>query len=140
MGIDSGQIQESELGELPKQRDVSSEMVDKFGEACLCPLEVGKRHNRQGRRSVTTKEHRELVDEVAERGLGGFLSVVNFRGKKVNWYLQLIAEIAYLFRFGFKVFRLRMGEDKIEDSNAPLNEFDLVFPAVAKVLSANLAV
>src|SRR6266853_6332436 len=115
-------------------------MVDKFGEVCLCPLEVGKRHHRQGRRSVTTKEHRELVDEVAERGLGGFLSVVNLRGKKVNRDLQLIAEIAHLFRFGFNVFPLGMGEDKIKDSDAPLDVFDLVFPTIAKVLPANLSV
>jgi len=115
-------------------------MADKFGEACLHPLEVGKRHHRQGRRSVSTEEHRELVDEVANGRLGGSLSVVDLRGKKVNRDLQLIAEIAHLFWLAFKVFPLRLGEDKIEDSNAPLNVFYFVFPAVAKVLPADLAV
>src|SRR5260370_26791545 len=33
-----------------------------------------------------------------------------------------------------------MGEDKIEHSDAPLDVFDLVYPAIAKVLPANLAV
>jgi len=33
-----------------------------------------------------------------------------------------------------------MGEDKIEDSNAPLDVLDLVFPAVANVLPSDLAV
>jgi len=115
-------------------------MVDKFGEACLWPLEVGKLHHRQGRRNVATAEHRELVDEVANGGLGGLLSVIDFGGKEVNGDLQLVAEIAHLFRFSFKVFALRMGEDKVEDSNAPLDVFDLVFPAIAKVLPADLAV
>ena len=115
-------------------------MVDKFGEACLCPLKVGKRHHRRGERSITTEEHRELVDEAANGGLGALLSVIDFGGKEVNADLQLIAEITHLFQFGFKVFPLGMGEDKIEDSDTPLNVFEFVFPAVAKVLPADLAV
>ena len=114
--------------------------MDKFGEACLWPLEVGKRHHRRGERRVTAEKHRKLVDEVANSGLGRLLSVINLHGKKVNRDLQMIAEIAHLFRFGFKVFPLRMGEDKIEDSDAPLDVFDFVFPAVAKILPADLAV
>src|SRR6266481_5528809 len=115
-------------------------MMDKFGEACLQSLEIGKRHHRQGRRSVASDKHWELVNEVAHGGLGSFLPVVNLRGKQVNRDLQLVTEIAHLFRFSFKVFPLRMGEDKIEDSNAPLDVFEFVFPAVAKVLPTDLAV
>ncbi len=47
--------------------------------------------------------------------------------------LQLVTEITDLVRFGFRVFVLRMGEDKIDHSDAPLNVFDFVFPAVAKI-------
>jgi len=42
------------------------------------------------------------------------------------------AEIAQLFRFGFEVLALWMGQDKIEDSDTPLNVFELVFPSVAR--------
>src|SRR5690348_15803475 len=100
MRIESRQIDESELGELPKQREVRLQMVHKLREACLWPLEVCKRHHRQGRRGIATKKHRELVDEVANRGLAGLLSTINLRGKEVSWYLQLVAEIAHLFMFG----------------------------------------
>ena len=75
--------------------------MDKFREACLWPLEVGKRHHRRGRRGIAIKKHRELVDEVANGGLAGLLPTVNLRGKEVSWDLQLVAEIAHLFRFGF---------------------------------------
>src|SRR5258708_20099150 len=51
----------------------------------------------------------------------------------MSWNLQLVSEIADLVRFGFKVFVLRLGEDKIEHSDAPLNVFDFVFPEVAKI-------
>ena len=115
-------------------------MMDKFGEACLGPLKVGKRHHREGRRSIATEEHREPVNEVANRGLGCLLSVIDSGGKKVSRDLQLIAEIAHFLRLGFKVFTLRMGEDEIEDSYAPLDVFDFMLPAVAKVLPADLTV
>src|SRR6266567_3314457 len=140
MRIDSCQIKELEFGKLPKQREVALQMMDKFGEACLSPLKVGKCHHRQGRRGIAIEKHRELVDEVANCGLAGLLPTINLRGKEVRWDLQLVAEIAHLLRFGFKVFVLRMGQDKIEDSDTPLNVFEFVFPPVTKVLSADLAV
>ena len=58
----------------------------------------------------------------------------------MSWDLQLIAEIAQLFRVGFEVLAPRMGQDKIEDSDAPLNVFEFVFSPVTEVLSADLAV
>ena len=54
--------------------------------------------------------------------------------------LQLIAEIAQPLRLGFEVLALRMGQDKIKDSDAPLNVFEFMFPPVSKVLSTDLAV
>src|SRR6266702_1860953 len=115
-------------------------MVDKFGAACLWPLDVGELHRRGGRRGTAIETHRELLEKVSNVGLAGLLPIVNLRRKEVRCNLQLVAEIAHFFRFGFKVFVLRMGEDKIEHSDAPLNVFDLVFSAVAKVLPADLAV
>ena len=47
--------------------------------------------------------------------------------------LQLVAEIAHLFQVCLKVFVFRMGEDKVEHPDAPLNVLDFVFPAVAKI-------
>jgi len=77
-------------------------------------------------------KYRQPVNKVANRGLGGFsVPVVNLRGKKVRRDLQVI-EIPHLFWFGFKVFPLGVGEDKIEDSDAPLNVFEFVFPAIAE--------
>ena len=90
MRIDSRQIEKSELRKLPKQREVGFEMVHKFREVCLLPLEVGERHHR--RRSVTRNEHRKLIDEVANGGLRSSLSVVDLRGQEVIRDLQLIAE------------------------------------------------
>src|SRR5215467_3596914 len=101
MRIESRQVDESELGELPKQRKVGLQMMDKFGEACLRSLDVGERHHRRGRRGSVLEKHRELVDEVAHRGLAGLLPTINLRGKEVRWDLQLVAEITHLFRFGF---------------------------------------
>src|SRR6266851_4836978 len=138
MRIDSRQIEKSELGELPKQRQVSLEMVHKFREACLCPLEIGERHCR--RRSITAEKHRKLIDEVTNSGLRGSLSVVDLRRKEVNRDLQLVTEEADLFRLRFQVFPLRVREDKIEHSDAPLDVFDFVLPAIADVLAVDLAV
>src|SRR5690348_11594595 len=115
-------------------------MVHKLREACLWPLEVCKRHHRRGRRGIATKKHWELVDEVANRRLAGLLPTINLRGKEVSWDLQLVAEIAHLFRLGFEVLGLWVRQHKIEDSDASLNVFEFVFPAVAKILPADLAV
>lgn len=53
MTIDSRQIDQSELGKLPKQRQVNFKMMDKFREAYLGSLQVGERHHRRGRRRAT---------------------------------------------------------------------------------------
>src|SRR5215831_1593922 len=115
-------------------------MMDKFREGCLRSVEVGERHHRGGRRGRAIEEHRELVDEVANGGLASLRPVVNLRRKEMSRDLQLAAEITHLFRFGFKVLVLRMGEDKVEHPDAPLNVFNFVFPAVAKVLPVDLSV
>lgn len=140
VNIDSRQIDKPELRKLPKQGQVNFQMVDKFREACLGPLQVGERHHRRERRRVFAEKHRELVDEVSNGGLRGLLAVVNLGGREVSRDLQLIAEIGEFFWFDFKVLALRMGQYKIEYSDAPLNVFKLMFPPVAKVLSADLAV
>src|SRR5260370_31856960 len=115
-------------------------MVHKFREACFRPLEVGKRHHRRGRRGITAEKHRKLIDEVANGGLRSPLSVIDLRGKEMIRDFQLIAEEADFFRLGFKVFPLRVGEDKIEHPDTPLDVFDFVLPAVADVLAVDLAV
>src|SRR4029077_3161333 len=134
--IGSRHIQNSELGELPKQREVGCEMVYKFREAGFWPLKVRECHHR--RRSDGIEKHRELVGEVAKRRLGGFLSVIDLRRQKVTRNFQLVTEKTDFFRLGFQVPVLRVEKHKIEDSNAALNVFDLVLPPV--VLAVNLAV
>src|ERR1700734_2172206 len=113
-------------------------MVHKFGEACLPTLEVGERHH--GRRSVTREKHWRLVDEIANGGLGSSLPVIDFRGKEVNRDFQLIAEKADFVPLGFQVLPLRVREDKVEHSDAPMDVFDFVLPAIADVLAVDLAV
>src|SRR5919108_952093 len=115
-------------------------MADKFREAYLGSLQVGERHHRRGRKSVIREEHWEPVDEVPNGGLRGLWAVVNLVGKEVGRDFQSIAEITHLFCFGFEVLALRMGQDKIEHSDAPLNIFEFMFSPIAKVLSADLAV
>src|SRR5271165_6733591 len=73
--IDPRQIEKSEGGKLPKQREVGFEMVHKRGEVCVRSVKKGKRHHR--RRGVTGDKHRKLIDEVADGGLRGSLSVIN---------------------------------------------------------------
>ena len=63
MQIDSPQIENAELRELPKEREVHFEVAHKFREMHLLPLEVGKRHH--SRRIVTPEKHGEFIDEVA---------------------------------------------------------------------------
>jgi hypothetical protein len=53
---------------------------------------------------------------------------------------QSVAEEADFFRLGFEVLPLRVGEDKIEHSDTPLDVFDFVFPAIADVLVVDLAI
>src|SRR5260370_11539605 len=137
MGIDSRQIEKSEFRKLPEKREIHLEMAHKFREAHLLPLEVGKRHH--SRRRIGTKKHREFIDEVANGGLGSFPAVIDLRGKEVVLYLQLIAEVADFFRFGFEVLPLRVRENIIEHSDAPLDEFDFVLAAVVKVFSSDFA-
>src|ERR1017187_3477389 len=115
-------------------------MVHKFREVSLWSLEIGERHHRRGRRGVIAEKHWKLIDEVANGGLGGSLSVIDLRWKEVIRDFQSIAEEADFFGLGFQVFPLRMGKDKIEHSNTPLDVFDFVFPAIADVLAVDLAV
>src|SRR5216684_2913930 len=138
MGIESRQVEKSEFRKLPEKREVHFEMAHKFREVHLLPLEVGKRHH--SRRIVSTKKHGEFIDEVANGRLGSFLAVIDLRGKEVIGDFQLLAEIADFFRFGFDVLPLRVGENVVEHSDAPLNVFDFVFPTVANVLAVDLAV
>src|ERR1700758_1710021 len=112
-------------------------MVDKFSEACLGPLKIGKRHHRGRGGAIATNKHWELVHEVSDGRLGSSLSVINLCGKKVDRHFQLVDEIAHLIGFGFQVFEVRVTKNKIEHSDAPLNVFEFVFSAVAKVLPGN---
>ena len=52
----------------------------------------------------------------------------------------MIAEKADFFVLGFKVLIPLIQENKIEHSDAPLDVFEFVFPAVAKVLPVDLAI
>ncbi len=54
--------------------------------------------------------------------------------------LQFIAEKADFFGLGFKVLIPLVQENEIEHCDAPLNELDFVFAAVANVLAVDLAV
>ena len=40
--VDSRQIEKSERGKLPEEREIGFEMVYEFGEVCLGPVDVGK--------------------------------------------------------------------------------------------------
>src|SRR5580704_10066592 len=113
-------------------------MVHKFREAGLPSLEVGERHH--GRRSVTCEKHWRLVDEVANGGPGSFLPVIDLRGNEVNRDLQLVAEKTEFFRLGFQVLPLRVRENKVEHSDAAMDVFDFVLPAIANVLAVDLSV
>src|SRR5208282_6784924 len=79
--IDSRQIEKSELGKLPKEREVGFEMVHEFSEVRLRPVEVGKRHH--GGRGVTRNVHWKLIDKVADGGLGSSLPVIDLRRKEL---------------------------------------------------------
>src|ERR1700676_5083186 len=113
-------------------------MVHEFPKTGLWPLKVGERHH--SRRVVTSEKHRKLIDEVANGGLRSSVSVIDLRGHKVTRNFELITEKADLFWLGFQVLVLRIGKDKIEDSDAPVNVFDFVLPAVADVLAVDLPV
>lgn len=138
VGIDSRQIEKSELGKLPKQREVDFEMVHEFSEVCFGPVDIGKRHH--GRRGIAAEKHRKLIDEIADGGLGSSLSVIDLRGKELIRDFQLSAEKADFFRLGFKVPMPLVQENEIEHCDAPLYVFDFVLAAVADVLAIDLAV
>ncbi len=53
---------------------------------------------------------------------------------------QLIAETGDFFRLRFEVLPLRVGENIIEHSDAPLNVFDFVLAAVTNILAVDLPV
>jgi hypothetical protein len=78
MQIDSPQIENAELRELAKEREVNFEVVHKFRKTGPWPLKVGERHH--GRRVVTGEKHRKLVDEIAKRRLRGSLAVIELAG------------------------------------------------------------
>jgi hypothetical protein len=102
VSIHSRKIDKPKLAKLPKQREVRFEMVDKFREPYLGPLQIGERHHRRERRRVTAEKHWEPIDEIPNGGLRGLLAAVNLGGKEVSGDFQLIAEIAQLFRSGFE--------------------------------------
>ena len=66
--------------------------------------------------------------------------MVDLRRKEVNRNLQSVTEETDLFRLRFQVFPLRVGKDKIEHSDASLDVFDFVLPAIANILAVDLAV
>jgi hypothetical protein len=101
-------------------------------------LEVGKRHYR--RRIGVLKEHWKLVDEVSNSGLRAPLAVVDPRGQNLFGNLKFVAKKADLFLFGFKVFTIKVGQNKIQHSNPALDEVDFMVAPVADVLAVDLAV
>ena len=46
VGICPSEVQESELGKLPEERQVGFQVMNKIGQACLGPLKVCERHHR----------------------------------------------------------------------------------------------
>ncbi len=75
MQIDSRQIENAELRELPEERKVDFEMMHEFRKTGFWPLQVGERHH--SRSGVAVEKHWKLVHEVAKRRLRRFLSVID---------------------------------------------------------------
>ena len=113
--------------------------MNEFGHVRLGALNEGARHHRRADEPFA-QEHRELVHEVANRGLGLTLSVIGPGGQKVAGHLQLLTEKAGLFRFRFEITSLGISEDKIEHGDALPDEFNLMLAAIAKVLPPDLAI
>src|SRR5579862_5088438 len=139
MRICPRQIEQPEFGKLPEQGQVVFEVVNEFGHARLGALNEGERHHRWSERRIAQK-HRELVHEIANRGLRITLSVIGPRGQKVAGNLKSLAEKPDLFRFRFEITSLGIGEDKIEHGDALTDELDFMFAAIAKVLPPDLTI
>jgi hypothetical protein len=66
--------------------------------------------------------------------------VVDPRGQNLFGNLKFVAKKADLFLFGFKVFTIKVGQNKIQHSNPALDEVDFMVAPVADVLAVDLAV
>src|ERR1700733_9547390 len=110
--------------------------MDEIGKPGSTLVHIGERHHRRG----GTGKQGKLVDEEANARAGGFPAEVEPRRKVALIDVQLLAEVRNLCGFGFQVLIPLVCDHEIENGNAPLDEIDLVGPAIAKVFFSDLAI
>src|SRR5258708_21387369 len=111
-------------------------MTNEVGECHRTFMDVGKRHHRRGR----NEEHRKLIHEVPDGRAGGLMTEVKPGRKVVLLDVQSTTEEAHFFGLGFEVLMPLVEENKIEDGDAPFDEFELVLATVTKIFLFDLSV
>lgn len=62
-----GEVQESELGKLPEERQVGFQVMNKVGQACLCPLDVCECRHRGGTSETCPRNSERLAGSFGAR-------------------------------------------------------------------------
>src|SRR5580704_15163443 len=111
-------------------------MTNEVGECHRTFMDVGKRHHRRRR----NEEHRKLIHEIMDGGAGSLVTEVQPGRKVLLRDVQSTTEEAHFFGLGFEVLIPLVEENKIEDGDAPFDEFELVLATVTKVFLFDLPV
>src|SRR5215470_20428395 len=135
-------IDEGKIFQLAKQRQIGMKVVGKSRESSLAGIDVRKGdHRRRGWcRQHAIKEQGELIHEVTQRGFAVRTAFIGFGGKNVLRKSHCVAEVGDLFRFGFKILVVAVGEDEIEQEKTCADELDGMPAAVAQVFFADIAI
>ncbi len=110
-------------------------MANKIRENYRTFMDVGEGHHRRRR----TEERGEFIHKIPDGSARG-LTRVEFCRKIVAVDVQASREEAYFLGLGLKVLILWFQENEIEHGDASLDEFDLMFPAIADVLAFDLPI
>src|ERR1017187_2198298 len=138
-GISARNVQEFKGRKLTEEWHIGFQMVDEIGEYSLILLNVGERHHRGERRQVGPTKHRELIYEMSDRRMRAWTADVEPGGKNVSVDAESL-EKTNLFRLRFEVRVALILQNKIEYSDALVNEIHFMIAPVAKILSFHLAV
>src|SRR5260370_2205208 len=136
--IRAGKVEKPEFGKLAEERQIRFEVPHEFAQIRFGRLDVRKRDHRWCRRAVVI--HRETVDEVTDRGLGVRVSVIGLGREMVGRDAAVLFEVGAFIRLSFEIGQIEVSQDKIEHRQPSLHVGNLVFPAVAKVFTSEMAI
>src|ERR1700732_1648588 len=115
-------------------------MVSESGKPGHAGINVGKGDHRRRTWDGAIEKHRELIDEIAQRGRTAGTAFVSLCGERFPGDTQDVAEISSLFRFSFEICECKVLENEIQEQEPRTDKLDGMSLAGRKGLLADGAI